>query len=164
VELYTLVALTERFDTKEATIRFRLKQFSEYIETVGRGKNRRYSANALPVIEFIMDCYGQNMKSLQIGDLLAEQYPKIIDVAIEETGIVNETDSINEVEMLDNEQVRAMLAELLKRDIEKDKRIDLLESKLLWQGESQSAKINDMAIAISEISRVQRNKRWWKLW
>jgi DNA-binding transcriptional MerR regulator len=172
MELYTLVALSERFNIKESTLRFHTKRYQNYIPSVGEGKNRRYEEDALPVIAFILDRVSEKRTQQQITESLNEQFPMFIDVPAIDCGsdvAVSQGDvSANNDDVV---QLRSIIEELVKRDTENRNEIEflknshvLLESKVSWQGESQNAKNNDMLVAIGEISRVQRNKKWWRIW
>lgn len=172
MELYTLVALAERFNIKESTLRFHTKRYQNYIPSVGEGKNRRYEEDALPVIAFILKRVSEKKTQQQITEELNEQFPMFMDVTVNDCGsdvAISQGNNLTNNDDLD--KLRSIIEELVKRDTENRNEIEflknshvLLESKVSWQGESQNAKNNDMLVAINEISRVQRNKRWWKLW
>jgi DNA-binding transcriptional MerR regulator len=172
MELYTLVALAEKFGVRESTLRFHTKRYQNYISSVGEGKNRRYKEDALPVIAFILERVSEKRTQQQITETLNEQFPMFMDVTVNDCGSDVVVSQLNlKEENNDLVQLRSIIEELVKLGTENRNEIEflknshvLLESKVSWQGESQNAKNNDMLVAISEISRVQRNKKWWRIW
>lgn len=69
-ELYTMVEMAKILKTPESTIRYRIKQFLEFMHYTGAGRDRRfYPGNLLH-----KDYHGKIITTLVTSDLMFEVY------------------------------------------------------------------------------------------
>lgn len=147
--MYTLIALSEQLKVAEPTLRYRLKPFYDYIQTIGSGKNRRYADESLPVIAFIMDCYNRKLSQHEIIAELDSNFPKFVDLPNNDCGLIaTETEIITANEIV---QLKTVIAELVKSNMEmNDKLVRLQQSQVEW--------FNTLRNDVQKLSRVDRNK------
>lgn len=73
--LYTIKDLARELGVGESTVRFWRDRFSEFIPSVGQGKQRRYRAEALEALRFIQQESNRSRTAEQIKDGLSRQHP-----------------------------------------------------------------------------------------
>ena len=73
VPLFTLRAIARKLDLPESTVRYYRDVFAPFVPTNGRGRRRRYPAEALPLFRLIADGFAENRTRDQIAAVLAEQ-------------------------------------------------------------------------------------------
>jgi hypothetical protein len=129
-----------------ATLRYRLQAFNEFITYSVNGKNgKEYSEDVECIIKEINSYCDQKKSTEEIISLLATKYARDIEI-IEDT---TETTTIQQHDS----------TELIRLNNNLEKMIERLDRQQELQQQ-----INEMRLAISEISRVGRHKKNWFSW
>ncbi len=79
MDLLTISYIAKQLGIPESTCRYYRDRFSNYIPSVGEGRNKRYKPEALDVLRTIAEGLRNNLTANQVEDQLLRSYPRNID-------------------------------------------------------------------------------------
>jgi hypothetical protein len=148
--LKTLPQISADLSTPIATLRYRIKPYTDFIPGVKTSKGMEYNEASEAIIGEINACYSTDMSAEAIRDMLSGKYARDIEVVPDTTA-----SKTNEQQLIFNELMR--FNDNMESLIERLNRQDDLQRQ-----------INEQGMAIKELSRVDKHKRsFWsifKLW
>ena len=72
---YTIKEIAGILEVPVSTLQYWKDQFIAWLPHRGEGRKRRYHRDSIPILEYIKECYANNMSTDDIKDYLAEKYP-----------------------------------------------------------------------------------------
>ena len=112
-ELLTMQAIAKALDIPESTARYFRDKYSEYIPSVGRGRNRRYEPGAIDVLRIIANGSQDGRTADEIREHLDQHFRPVFDIA--ETSAATQQQSINAIQIIqDDIESRRELAQAIK--------------------------------------------------
>lgn len=79
--LYSIAAIAKALDVPESTLHYWKNRFDDVLPSVGRGRGKRFRAEALDIFRAIGGMLAQGMSSADVRATLARSYP--VNVAVE---------------------------------------------------------------------------------
>ncbi|WP_029456716.1 helix-turn-helix domain-containing protein [Solidesulfovibrio alcoholivorans] len=79
--LYSIAAIAKALDVPESTLHYWKNRFDDVLPSVGRGRGKRFRAEALDIFRAIGRMLAQGMSSADVRATLARTYP--VNVAVE---------------------------------------------------------------------------------
>jgi len=144
--LKTLPQIARELTTPIATLRYRLRPYEDFIVSVTTSKGKEYSSESEGIIREINQLVTQDKSTESILGILSTKYARDIEVIAEST-------------MAETSQQQVFIEQISRFNDNMEKLIDKMDRQQAMQSQ-----LDDMKIVINEISRVQKNKKWWKVW
>ena len=78
-EYLTVTAIAQQLHIPDSTIRYYIKNHSEYLPAKGEGRKKRYSSECVEVLRMIAEGYSERKTAAQINEELSALYSRIIE-------------------------------------------------------------------------------------
>lgn len=78
-ELLTIAEIAKRLEIPESTARYYRDKYPAFVPSIGRGRSRRYPAEAVAVLRFIADGLRNSIPPEAVEEGLRERFPVLIE-------------------------------------------------------------------------------------
>lgn len=78
-ELLTIAEIAKRLEIPESTVRYYRDKYPAFVPSIGRGRSRRYPAEAVAVLRFIADGLRNSVPPEAVEEGLRERFPVLVE-------------------------------------------------------------------------------------
>jgi len=160
MELMTLAAIAERLRLPESTVRYHAKRFTQFIPTIGDGRQRKYRPESVEILRTVAEMLKHNQTVTEVTEHLKKSYPvntwvdgedELSTTTKSQPPTTKQQQSDLPVNLRD---FLEMHMEIVKQSIDKDKVIASQQTAL-------EMREKEIASLQAEVERLQRLS-WWR--